>query len=234
MRIYCPCTGHLSTLYPLKVFSEDTVSFLRPRRRRAESTRLPLGVAMRALKPCLFLRFLILGWYVGLPIIVFKTGGKGSNFLRCEVEIFQNCFSRACPRPWGGVGLLRAPLSLRQSLRRPGRRRAVPAFGRPPHPSRGGLYALHGPVRGGGAPAARPPPRNPVTPLTQTLRFLKLRVPEKSAASAPPRRRRKARKAGAGMQAGSRQSDRQEAPARRQACPAPAADLQPETDQAAK
>jgi hypothetical protein len=46
----------------------------------------------------------------------------------------------------------------------------------------------------------------------------------------PPRRRRKARKAGAGLQAGSRQSDRQEAPARRQACPAPAADLQPKTD----
>jgi len=52
--------------------------------------------------------------------------------------------------------------------------------------------------------------------------------------SLPPRRRRKARKAGAGPQAGSRHSDRQEAPVRRQACPAPAADLQPETDQAAK
>ena len=39
----------------------DTVSLLRPLARRAASTRLPLAVAIRARKPCLFTFFLTEG-----------------------------------------------------------------------------------------------------------------------------------------------------------------------------
>lgn len=41
---------------PLCFRSSDTVSFLRPRARLAANTLLPLAVAIRSLKPCLFLR----------------------------------------------------------------------------------------------------------------------------------------------------------------------------------
>jgi hypothetical protein len=37
---------------------------LRPLRRRAASTLLPLWLALRSRKPCLFFRFRLLGWYV--------------------------------------------------------------------------------------------------------------------------------------------------------------------------
>lgn len=45
-------------------FSSETVSFLRPRLRRAASTRRPLAVSMRLRKPCLFFLRRFDGWKV--------------------------------------------------------------------------------------------------------------------------------------------------------------------------
>ena len=48
---------------------EETVNFLRPfARRRAKSLR-PLAVAVLDLKPCVFLRRRLLGWYVRLLML---------------------------------------------------------------------------------------------------------------------------------------------------------------------
>ena len=44
--------------------SDDTVNFLRPRRRRAANTRRPFGVDMRSRKPCLLRRLRCDGWNV--------------------------------------------------------------------------------------------------------------------------------------------------------------------------
>ena len=44
--------------------SDETVSFLRPRRRRAANTRRPFGVDMRSRKPCLLRRLRCDGWNV--------------------------------------------------------------------------------------------------------------------------------------------------------------------------
>ncbi len=51
-------------IYRLCRGSSETVSFLRPFLRRAANTRRPFLVAIRLLKPCLFLRFLCEGWNV--------------------------------------------------------------------------------------------------------------------------------------------------------------------------
>src|SRR5690606_36339440 len=45
-----------------------TVRRRRPRRRRRFRTARPDRVCIRARNPCLFFRFRLLGWYVGLPI----------------------------------------------------------------------------------------------------------------------------------------------------------------------
>jgi len=50
-----------STIYRLCSGSSETVSFFLPFLRRAASTRLPFLVAIRLLKPCLFLRLRIDG-----------------------------------------------------------------------------------------------------------------------------------------------------------------------------
>src|SRR5690348_14554177 len=47
-----------------KVFSSETVSFLRPFRLRDANTLRPLAEAMRSRNPCLFFLFLREGWYV--------------------------------------------------------------------------------------------------------------------------------------------------------------------------
>ena len=49
---------------PLTLVSLDTVNFLRPFFLRAANTLRPLGVVMRSLNPCLFLRLRLEGWYV--------------------------------------------------------------------------------------------------------------------------------------------------------------------------
>jgi hypothetical protein len=49
-------------------FSEETVSFLRPRERRAAITRRPFAVDMRSRKPCLFRRLRLEGWNVRFMI----------------------------------------------------------------------------------------------------------------------------------------------------------------------
>ena len=54
----------LSHLFFYHLSSDDTVSFLRPRRRRAANTRRPLGVDMRSRKPCLLRRLRSDGWNV--------------------------------------------------------------------------------------------------------------------------------------------------------------------------
>ena len=51
-------------LFCYHLSSDDTVSFLRPRRRRAANTRRPLGVDMRSRKPCLLRRLRCDGWNV--------------------------------------------------------------------------------------------------------------------------------------------------------------------------
>jgi hypothetical protein len=49
---------------PLCLLSSDTESFFLPRRRRADNTARPFTLAILLRKPCLFLRFVLEGWYV--------------------------------------------------------------------------------------------------------------------------------------------------------------------------
>lgn len=56
--------------YFLPILSSETVNLLRPFARRRANTFRPLAVDILSLNPCLFLRFLLEGWYV-LFIAVF-------------------------------------------------------------------------------------------------------------------------------------------------------------------
>ena len=68
--------------------SDDTVNFLRPRRRRAAKTRRPLGVDMRSRKPCLLRRLRSDGWnvlFISRYFYIF-------TFWECKGSIFDfNC-----------------------------------------------------------------------------------------------------------------------------------------------
>ena len=48
----------------LPLFSSETVNFFLPRARLRATTALPLTDAILCLKPCLFVRLRLLGWYV--------------------------------------------------------------------------------------------------------------------------------------------------------------------------
>ena len=57
--------------------SEETVSFLRPWRRRALSTRRPLAVAMRSRNPCLLTLLRVGGWnvlFISYLFLIFRIG----------------------------------------------------------------------------------------------------------------------------------------------------------------
>ena len=67
--------------------SDDTVSFLRPRRRRAANTRRPLGVDMRSRKPCLLRRLRSDGWnvlFISRYFYIFP-----STIWECKGSIFE-------------------------------------------------------------------------------------------------------------------------------------------------
>ena len=70
--------------------SDDTVNFLRPRRRRAANTRRPLGVDMRSRKPCLLRRLRCDGWnvlFISRYFYIFPV-----TFWECKGSIFVfNC-----------------------------------------------------------------------------------------------------------------------------------------------
>lgn len=59
-----PCILIVETHYLLCLNSDDTETFLRPFALRRARTLRPFADAMRSLKPCLFLLFLLDGWYV--------------------------------------------------------------------------------------------------------------------------------------------------------------------------
>ena len=60
--------------------SEETVSFLRPWRRREASTRRPLAELMRSRKPCLLTRLRTWGWYVLFISCNFYISKKDCKF----------------------------------------------------------------------------------------------------------------------------------------------------------
>ena len=74
-------------LFYYHLSSDDTVSFLRPRRRRAANTRRPLGVDMRSRKPCLLRRLRSDGWnvlFISRYFYIFP-----STIWECKGSIFE-------------------------------------------------------------------------------------------------------------------------------------------------
>ena len=71
--------------------SDDTVNFLRPRRRRAAKTRRPLGVDMRSRKPCLLRRLRCDGWnvlFISRYFYIFTFGSAKVVFLSLIAKYF--------------------------------------------------------------------------------------------------------------------------------------------------
>ena len=80
-------TDHLIGLFYYHLSSDDTVSFLRPRRRRAANTRRPLGVDMRSRKQCLLRRLRSDGWnvlFISRYFYIFP-----STIWECKGSIFE-------------------------------------------------------------------------------------------------------------------------------------------------
>ena len=80
-------TAKVGLLFFYHLSSDDTVSFLRPRRRRAANTRRPLGVDMRSRKPCLLRRLRSDGWnvlFISRYFYIFP-----STIWECKGSIFE-------------------------------------------------------------------------------------------------------------------------------------------------
>ena len=75
--------------------SEETVSFLRPWRRRALSTRRPLAVAMRSRNPCLLTLLRVDGWnvlFISYLFLIFRIGRANLLFSYLNNKFFREIF----------------------------------------------------------------------------------------------------------------------------------------------
>ena len=98
-----------------------TLSFARPRRRRARSTRRPAVVAVRAKNPCLRWRFFFFGWYVRFVAIGHHSTYKQQKCNRVGTTTLLSTQSTQWKRPhstvfgttsgkWGCATTLSCPL----------------------------------------------------------------------------------------------------------------------------